>query len=276
MFQEGIESTAVLQKVIILLITACVGFVLVNFGRKKGFFTLPETYTKTAVTSGQLFLVFALFILSQAVVIPLFLEFTSQKAQAVAGIPTGLFVLGLAFLFMPKKVSASIWNQSDLPWYKNAVFGVLMLLLTYPSMIAINQGVSLLVTLIHGSYDIDQLAVAQVKKTFDDPWLFVGTIFSTALVVPFIEEFLFRGVLQSWMRERWNSRKAAIFFASIVFAVFHYSERQGVLNIELLLSLFCLSCLIGLTYERQRSLYAPIAFHSLFNLTSLLLLYLEK
>ena len=58
--------------------------------------------------------------------------------------------------------------------------------------------------------------------------------------------------------------------ASLIFAAFHFSTSQGLNNIELLVSLFVLSCFLGFLYERQESLLASMALHATFNAISIL------
>ena len=86
---------------------------------------------------------------------------------------------------------------------------------------------------------------------------------------PLLEEFLFRGLFQTWIKKHLGV-KAAILIASLCFALFHVSVAHGVGNLSLVPSLFVFSCFLGFIYERQKSLFASIVLHTTFNLVSTL------
>lgn len=90
-------------------------------------------------------------------------------------------------------------------------------------------------------------------------------LFTIIVAAPILEEFLFRGVIQSYFRKKIGST-AAIFSASVLFSLFHFSSAQGFQNIFILLSLFILSLYLGFIYEKTRSIIANITLHVTFNL----------
>jgi membrane protease YdiL (CAAX protease family) len=109
----------------------------------------------------------------------------------------------------------------------------------------------------------------------ENPVLFPIIVILISIVVPVLEELLFRGCLQSWISQKLGKIKA-ILITSIVFALFHFSRSQGLSNLELFAALFVLSCYLGYLYERQQSLLAPIALHSIFNAISISMLSMQK
>jgi len=86
------------------------------------------------------------------------------------------------------------------------------------------------------------------------------------VAVPVLEEIFFRGCLLTAFQNRWGPR-VALFSSALCFGLLH-------LNPVLLPLYFLLGILTGLLYQRRRSLWAPIVFHSLNNLTSLAVLFL--
>jgi len=100
--------------------------------------------------------------------------------------------------------------------------------------------------------------------TFGYPLYLVFAILTIGVFAPIIEEILFRGFLQSWIRQHLGS-KQAILITSLLFAFFHYSPEQGIANITIIASLFVFSLFIGFVYEKQGMLASPIMLHSLFN-----------
>ena len=131
-------------------------------------------------------------------------------------------------------------------------------------MILVSQICDLWIEYQFGAQPVDQVAVNQLKTTLNNPALLGATIAAIVLVAPFIEEVLFRGFLQTWLR-RFLKPRFAIPIVSFIFASFHFSVLQGLTNITLILSLFVLSCFLGLLYEKQKTLWSPIVLHMLFN-----------
>lgn len=133
----------------------------------------------------------------------------------------------------------------------------------------LHHGLRVAVQLLFEAEVAEQVAVRQLKQSVELGPLFWATAFSMIAVIPLFEEFLFRGIVQTWFRTRLG-RLNAILLSSAMFAGVHFSFEQGLSNIELLGSLFVFSLFLGYVYERQQSLVAPVALHSLFNAISVL------
>ena len=82
-------------------------------------------------------------------------------------------------------------------------------------------------------------------------------IFVAAVLTPLVEEPLFRGLLQGWLRRRVRAR-AAVPLAALIFAVAH-----GVPAI--MPWLFVVGVILGTGYERAECLWVPILVHGLYN-----------
>ncbi len=118
----------------------------------------------------------------------------------------------------------------------------------------------------------DQIAVRFLKMTFATPLYFSLTALSLILFVPCIEELLFRGFLQSWLRKRLGPR-VAIVLTAFCFSFFHYAGDQGAANLLVIGSLLPLALFLGFIYEKQNSLLASITLHASFNGISIFNLY---
>lgn len=83
------------------------------------------------------------------------------------------------------------------------------------------------------------------------------------LLVPFLEELFFRGILLTWMEARLGAKRALV-LSSIIFASLHGPAAFG--------PIFVLSLVMGAAMLRTRNLLVPFVIHALNN--SLLLLFL--
>ena len=88
-------------------------------------------------------------------------------------------------------------------------------------------------------------------------------VFTAVVVVPFVEELIFRGMIQTMLRSYIVKPWPAIFLASFVFVVFHADAPHWP-------ALFVLSICLGYTYEKSGSLFRSIFVHALFNAMSVL------
>jgi membrane protease YdiL (CAAX protease family) len=187
-------------------------------------------------------------------------------------------VLGALFLFwqfLPYTVHQAIWrNPSAKQSYANDLqMSFFAWCLTFPTVLFINQLLEKFLYAVIGiEYIPDQLAVRFVKMTAQYPIYFSLALISVVILAPFIEEFLFRGILQSFIRKHIGSTQA-IFITALCFSFFHFSWDQGWGNLPIIGSLFPLALFLGFLYEKQKSLLSSIGLHSLFNLLSILNLY---
>lgn len=156
-------------------------------------------------------------------------------------------------------------------WIPDCCTGVLTWFLCYPAVLAIGNFVIAAALLFFEKEQIDQVAVRQVKESMAIPSLFGVLVIFIACIVPILEEILFRGFLQSWLRQQMG-RNFAIALTSLIFALFHFAQSQGMANLELIASLFVLSCYLGYLFERQQSIIAPISLHAAFNSISILMI----
>lgn len=181
----------------------------------------------------------------------------------------------LAYFELSHVQRHQLWRQTEIPWYVHVKIGIATWFVSYPLVLAFSQGISLAVWHIFHHPFVEQVAVQNLRHTLENPVLFGLTALTIISIVPFTEEFLFRGLLQTWLKHKFHNTSIAIILSSLVFALFHYSSQHGVTNIELLSSLFLLSCMLGYIFERQRSLWASVSLHSFFNFMSLLMLFQE-
>lgn len=144
-------------------------------------------------------------------------------------------------------------------------------LIAYPWTVFVSLFVAIALALLYHGPHVDQIAVKHLKGILDTFWLFWATAAAIVIIVPVLEELMFRGFLQTWLKDIFGRGKAII-ITSVIFALFHFSGSQGFDNLELIASLFVLACFLGFVRERQQSLWASIGLHSTFNCISIGLL----
>jgi membrane protease YdiL (CAAX protease family) len=277
------------------LITAANAF----FAKRWGFFTIPPHYRVSPFPLSFLNVLgaFIMFLTIQLFVAPLLVgflmlselgHFTQAKAFDLPTWEEGwinlltilltFFGLSIFYLFLNEKQKQMIWNRGDRvasPMWRNLLFGSFTWFFSYPFMIAVGQFVAALVAIKFPEVQIDQVVVKHLKNIALYPGLFWSMVATIVVIVPIIEEFMFRGLLQNWLVNKLGRLKG-IGLTSLIFSLFHFSSAQGVSNFELIASLFVLSCFLGFIYERQRSLWAPIGLHATFNMISIGLIFLTQ
>jgi membrane protease YdiL (CAAX protease family) len=145
--------------------------------------------------------------------------------------------------------------------------GVLTYLIGFPFVIVVGQIVDWMLEARLGIESYEQVAVRYLKTATETPGLLAAALVIILLLAPCIEEFLFRGCLQTFLR-RHMGRKESIFLSSLCFSLFHFSLSQGWGNVSLCASLFVFALFLGFIYERQASLVSSTALHMTFNAVS--------
>ncbi len=264
-----------------------------------GFFSFSRPSKEARELSNRvLFGAFGIFLFLQLLVIPLTFEFwyyfytlgethpehyLSPELQGWVNI-YGIWVSALGMLLYYRSLSKEsrriILGAYGLKGWKakfdDFFIAGMSWLLSYPLVVAVGQAVAIFLMLVYKNIEPEQVAVKQIKTAATSTSLLIVLILCVIFIVPVIEELLFRGLLQNWLKKLVSPWKA-ILFTSFIFALFHFSFSQGMGNVELIVSLFVLSCFLGFIYERQKSLWAPISMHAIFNAISILLIfYAEK
>ncbi len=267
---------------------ALIGSILVvSIGWKKGFFQAPQELKKPKSPPTLLLVLIAIAIyFIMAMLVPLLFKnflLTAGTMDARIGkmawatFLISFFIFGalaIYFFLLPKPIRQYILlRKAQFEPKKDLLFAIYAWLISFPLVLLTGTLLGLLIYFIYGTFELpDQNAILFMKMTFGKPLYFTLAMFSVVVFAPLIEETLFRGFLQSYLR-RYFSPAFSIAIASLCFTSFHYSADQGLGNISILGSLFLLGCFLGFLYERQQSLFAPLLLHSLFNFLSVANLY---
>ncbi len=170
-----------------------------------------------------------------------------------------------------KSPSSQLWSWGPQPKHthlRNFGLGLVAWLAAFPLVALANHHSESLISWATGQPPHQQLAVRLIKDSTGSTLQMALVLFSVAVLIPIVEEILFRGFLQSYFRKRMNSA-CSVLLSALCFALFHFSSSQAWSNVVILSSLFVLGLFLGWLYERQRSLWAPIGLHVAFNALSL-------
>jgi membrane protease YdiL (CAAX protease family) len=89
----------------------------------------------------------------------------------------------------------------------------------------------------------------------------------TILVIPFLEELLFRGLLQTVIRSSFYFYKHAAWIAILVTSIFFAMNHENVTHWPIL---FLLGACMGYSYEKSGSLFRPVFIHMIFNASAII------
>lgn len=251
------------------------------FAWKFGFYRLPaEPRTLPDVRFYHLLLAFFIYPFFSHISLWMLLNWTSlSMASPIFKLVEYTFPLALLYLcfqVFPIERSRLIWSgKPQRERKKEIAIGIATWLVAFPIVALVAYFCDLFLVQQLRAPDYEQNAVVFLKSSLSSlPALAIAGI-ALLIFAPFLEEFLFRGLLQSWLR-KYLRPLPAIAFASLAFAILHFSFAQGWGNLTLLSSLFTLGCFLGFLYERERSLLAPISLHCIFNLITTLRIFLSS
>ncbi len=110
--------------------------------------------------------------------------------------------------------------------------------------------------------------VPELQQLFPrDGFGFLSVLLLGAVAVPIAEEFLFRGILFRWMRDKWSFWPAALGSAA-VFAVLHPPAAGSAPMI------FLIGVALAYLYEKSGSLWPSMILHAVNNGVGILFIYL--
>ena len=257
------------------------GLIINGVVYRQGFFKLPSIKTDHRYWSFiQCLACFSLYLASALAITPFFfrmilsMQFSmleNIKIQIVLYQSLNVLInitLFLLYLSFQKKAQIkALWKDPSVEtssYFYDILLGIFTWFISFPVVVALNSLVEWINSNLFKFEEVDQVAVRFLKTSSTSAATLVITIIMIIITAPFIEEFLFRGCLQNWLRQKLGTTQA-ILLTSFIFAMMHFSPSQKLSNIPLLVSLFTFSLYLGFLYEKTRSLLAPIILHMTFN-----------
>lgn len=275
-----------IDNTVFAMVFLALGIVLTWIGYIRGFFSLPyREYKGPPVKFYDVLAVFGIFLFAYGILAPLVWWLFSAwwKVEKYRPLSISLvqfvvfsFTALLFFLysyFRNRDTMRAVWKDTNFPnsqnIYSDLALAWIALVIAAPIVLAVAHLSEVIRVLILGYSQVEQLAVRYLKLAVESPSAMMLAFVSILVFAPFLEEFLFRGVLQSWFRQKFGSF-AAIFLTATCFGLFHFSTSQSSTNIPLILTLVAFSCYLGFLYEKTRSLFSPIFLHVTFNCISVI------
>lgn len=257
------------------------GFAAFIFNRVaflKGFYRLPQVLveSKIKLSSLHVFVFFGIylaniFFLPQLLTRFFFNEPSSFIEIQLLSLASFFLFFGAFSLIIDRTTLRNMWKTSSIYpkscQAMNAFIGACAWVMVFPISTVVALLGDILIYALFKTENYDQAAVLYLKSAMQSPLLLAGVLISILLSCPIVEEILFRGVLQTYLK-RYFGRELAILIAAFTFAFFHLVPSQGAGNIPIFLSLFVVGCFLGFIYERQGSLLASISLHMTFNAIS--------
>ena len=242
-------SSELITHIQLAIIATALSFVALRIARRLHFFEWEKRSpisisVKTAVQLFVLFLSFQILFFPLAVSLgfllagkEVILTGEEQSWYSLLGMASMAALLSF-YAYLKWKELRPLFHSSQKG--KELFLGAATWLIAFPVVMVFAELLAIILSDIL-KYDLtDQTAIKQIKKTLAHPPLFISMALAVTTLVPIMEEFLFRGVLQTALRaylDVWQ----AIILSSVLFAAFHFSVEQGINNIPILFSLFLLS-----------------------------------
>ncbi len=184
------------------------------------------------------------------------------------GILLGFVIATVAFLYLTDRP----WTYIDLRWPTGRDIGYVL-----------TGTLGILIAALGIQLVLVQFGVEFVEHSVQDRASEGGPAFlAAALVFAFLanglgEELLYRNVIQKYFAE-WFNPAAAIFLASLVFAVVHvpaYADPDPLAMIGTVSVVFVLALVLGFTYHRTDNLLVPALIHGSYNAVMWLLVFVS-
>jgi membrane protease YdiL (CAAX protease family) len=145
---------------------------------------------------------------------------------------------------------------------KDLPLGLVCLVLTYPILDVISRLSVWVTTQYTGARPptLSHESLTKIIQNPSDPWAW--TMIALAVVAaPFVEEVIYRGLLQSAILRVTGRVWTSILITAAIFTAAHYTA----VPYHAMPTLFILGVALGLAFERTGSLGVPIVAHALFN-----------
>jgi membrane protease YdiL (CAAX protease family) len=182
--------------------------------------------------------------------------FIQTIVQALVNVAFGIAALIAAKNYFARRLKGFGLNFRKIP--QDIIFAFAYLFAVVPVVYAVLQVTFVIGRLVFGGdFQIEPHEQIEMIKNYTQPAIQAAIFISGAIVTPFFEEVLFRGLIQTTIRSYNIKPWPAIVITSVIFTLLHPSGLQP--------AVFVLGMLLGYAYEKSGSLFRPMFIHALFN-----------
>ena len=226
-----------------------------------------------------LFLPFILFIFSYGMIIfagflaakyfnsgPLWkIQIIDNVFNGLAGIIAIIIILIFSYVFFARGLKGFGLNIKTI--HKDFLAAFLNLLAIWPILLVVVTLTVFFAKAMKGpDYQIPKHEELVSISENSVLWVRIAIAVIAVIVTPILEEFTFRGLLQTTFRSVIRTKNApwiAIAVTSIIFVMMHANPTHWP-------TLFVLGVCLGYSYEKSGSLFRPIFIHAIFNAISVI------
>lgn len=274
-----------------MILSGVLALFICSFAYQRHFFKLPpEIAREKEVRFDHLLFIFGIYLLTTIFLTKIIYQIINYIAPDLswAGdlawlnfitFSCVLFLFIIYFSFMDKQILKGIFKR-NFPEKKSIWFdlgmGVLGVIIALPLTQFFSLLIELILTVTLNIKQVpDQSAVTFLKSTLNSPTYFLLAVITISILAPLLEEIVYRGFLQSFLK-KYIGRNMAIIATGFLFAISHFTLDQKLANVSIIAILFIFGLMLGFIYERQKSLFASISLHSVFNTLNIINLLIFK
>ncbi len=273
---KEIITTVSIEDIFILLpgvISFIIWLIRTSYGRKALENSLPRRHDIPLLTPLMLyFVVFLIIGFSDSLVLHLSdnlkkweQAFLSESVKCILALAS----IGIILYYVKKHFVRGLkgfgLNIKTIP--KDIILAFLNLITIYPLIYFVFLATRIINEFIYGpKYTIPTHVELQTMEQNTNLLVRITITVSVAVITPFLEEILFRGLFQTAIRSILNTKYSAwiaIFITSLFFIINHANPSHWPI-------LFILSVCMGYSYEKSGSLFRSIFIHGIFNASAII------
>lgn len=256
-----------------ILVLSALSMIAYRVIRVKKLCTITKT-PSVSVNLKDILISFGFYLMLSLLVVPVAFQFMKNlylKAPIETISLFQLFFMTFVAGFLVTFIKIRKFKLFEKPenYFEILLKSLLYLAVIFPIVSLIGQLSDTFLFLAFDVQGYQQLAVLFLKKTIGNPIALTSSMISIVILAPLVEELLFRGLLLNFLKNRFGM-KTAVIASGILFAIFHFSQSQGLGNLSLLLSLSYFGMMLAVFYLMTSSLIYPMMLHAIFNLLSTL------
>ena len=203
----------------------------------------------------------------------LFATYTTADWRVVENIVAFWLAMGgfaLLISLLPTDLVSIVRGKSSS--LKKLGKGAYVGLMVFPIIVLVQMVVAFFVEYLFHGHRSGQVALLQLSSVEPTKMIFYFFIFTVICVVPYVEEILFRGVIQGFFGGLLHP-VLAISLTAALFAGYHLAPIQHASNYEIFIAISLFSFFASMLRLKEDSIAASIGMHAAYNCASLVVFF---